>query len=120
MSRIAIHNLHQMNIPVDRNDPEGVNTAVEMHFPATFSKRAWKVIDYFEGTMFLYSYKGRYVVTDESLYLTESGDGTSEAPIGGPRWTGDTLEELELWLLEIADEYDADPETFPGWEVDDE
>ena len=65
--------------------------------------------------MFLYAYKGQFVVTDESLTLTPSGDGTVEAPIGGPRWVGNSLDELERWLELIADENDASDEEIPGW-----
>lgn len=108
----------QLNPGVDRNDPVAAATAIELRFPNTFSDRAWKVIRYFEGTMFLYAYKGQFVVTDESLELTECGDGTSEAPYGGPRWFGNSLDDLEQWLLKIADEYDADADEIPGWEVE--
>lgn len=67
--------------------------------------------------MFLYAYKGKFVVTDESLDLTEAGDGTPGAPFGAPRWTGESMEDLEQWLLSIADEYDATGD-IPGWEAD--
>ena len=107
----------QINPGIDRNDPRAEQTAIEIRFPDTFCERAWKVIRYFEGAMFLYVYKGKFVVTDESLYLTDHGDGSYEAPLGGPRWTGDSLEELETWLLTIADEYDQDGD-IPGWEVE--
>ena len=109
---------NQPNPGVDRNDPKAEVTAIELRFPATFSKRAWKVIRYFAGAMFLYAYKGKFVVTDESLELTEAGDGTHGAPYGAPRWVGDSLDDLEQWLLQIADEYDADADEIPGWEVD--
>jgi len=108
----------QANPGIDRNDPVAAATAVELHFPDTFSIRAWRVIDYFEGTMFLYAYKGQFVVTDESLELTEYGDGSPGSPYGAPRWVGETLDDLEQWLLEIADEYDADPDEISGWETE--
>lgn len=107
----------QINHGVDRNDPQAATTAIEIRFPDTFSYKAWRVIRYFEGAMFLYAYKGQFVVTDESLYLTDHGDGTAEAPFGGPRWAGSSLEELERWLEQIADEYDAADEVIPGWEA---
>lgn len=103
-------------IPVDRNDWLGALTAIEVPFPDSFSKRAWKVLDYLDGTAFLFFYKGKYVLTDESLYLTEHGDGTADAPYGAPRWTGDTLKALERWLEELADFYDEDG-SIPGWET---
>ena len=116
MSHVARPYTHQVNIPADRNNPAAAETAVELHFPETFCKRAWKVIIYFDGAMYLYRYKDRFVVTDESLDLTEFGDGSPEAPLGAPRWTGDSLEDLEQWLLQIADEYDDDGH-IPGWEA---
>ena len=117
MTHSVIPYKHQMNPAIDRNDPEAAVTAVELHFPPTFCKRAWKVINYFDGTMYLYAYKGKFVVTDESLELTEFGDGSHEAPFGFPRWVGDSLDELEEWLLLIADEYDKDGD-IPGWKTD--
>ena len=108
----------QTNLGIDRNDPRAAVTAIELRFPQTFCKRAWKVIRYFEGTMFLYAYKGKFVVTDESLELTECGDGTMDSPYGAPRWVGDSLGELEQWLLAIADDFDADAGEIPDWEAD--
>ena len=107
----------QQNVAIDRNDPEAAVTAIEIHFPSTFSRKAWKVIRYFDGTIFLFVYKGKFIATDESLYLTEHGDGSHEAPIGLPRWTGDSLEALERWLEAVADEYDQDGE-IPGWKTE--
>ena len=101
-------------IPVDMNDRLGALTAIEVPYPESFSEKAWKVIRYMDGAMFLFFYKGRYVATDESLYLTEHGDGSLEAPYGAPRWTGDSLEEFEHWLEELADVYDDEGDV-PGW-----
>ena len=103
-----------VNVPVDMNDPEAAKTAVELEFPDTFCARAYDVVRYFEGTMYLYRYKDHFVVTDESLYLTEHGDGSYAALIGAPRWTGDDLDELEEWLEGIAADYDAAGD-IPGW-----
>ena len=102
---------------IDRNDPLGAATAVELRFPRTFSKKAWRVIRYFEGAMYLYSYKGKFVATDESLELTEYGDGSHEAPYGAPRFVCDTLNELEVILEDLADLYDASGD-IPGWKVE--
>lgn len=109
----------QQNPAIDMNDPEAAITAIEIRFPETFSRKAWKVIRYFSGAMFLYAYKGKFIVTDESLYLTEHGDGSYEAPYGFPRWTGNSLEALETWLETIADDYNEDGD-IPGWKNDDE
>ena len=107
----------QDNPARDRNDPVAAVTAIEIHFPDTFSYKAWRVIRYFRGTMFLYAYNKQFVVTDESLDLTPFGDGSTEAPIGCPRWTGSSLDELERWLERIADENDASGTAIPGWET---
>ena len=104
------------NPAIDRNDPQAAATAIELQFPKTFSARAWRVIRYMEGALYLYSYKGKFVTTDESLELTEYGDGTPNSPYGCPRWVGDSLEELEWWLESIADDYDSLGD-IPGWEV---
>ena len=101
-------------IPIDLNDRLGALTAIEVPYPESFSERAWKVIHYMEGAMYLFFYKGKYVATDESLYLTEHGDGSREAPFGAPRWTGDSLEEFEHWLEGLADFYDEEGD-IPDW-----
>ena len=108
----------QIHPAIDRNDTEAAITAIELRFPATFSERAWKVITYFRGAMYLYSYKGKFVVTDESLELIEYRGGSPDAPYGCPRWVGDNLSDLEQWLLCIADEYDTNADEIPGWEAD--
>lgn len=106
----------QENPGVDRNDPVAAATAIELQFPKTFSARAWRVIRYMEGALYLYSYKGKFVTTDESLELTEYGDGTPASPYGCPRWVGDSLEDLEWWLESVADDNDAMGD-IPGWKV---
>ena len=83
--------------PVDRNNPEKASTAIELAFPTGFSKEAKAVLDYLEGTAFLYEYDGRLVVTDESLELTLHADRRS---CGAPRWVVDSWEELEQILEE--------------------
>ena len=104
------------NPAIDRNNPLAAATAIELQFPKTFSKKAWRVIRYFEGAMYLYSYKGKFVATDESLELTEYGDGSNETPYGAPRFVCDTLNELEAILEDLADLYDASGD-IPGWET---
>jgi hypothetical protein len=83
--------------PVDRNDHEAAATAVALAFPHELSDNAWRMLNYLDGTAFLFAYKGQLVVTDESLDLTECGDG-AESPVGGPRWVGDSFQQLEAWL----------------------
>ena len=94
--------------PVDMNDPEAAKTAVELQFPETFSPKALACVRDFEGSMYLYRYKGKFVLTDESLYLTDHGDGSHEAPYGGPRYICDTMEEVESWLEQVYDDNYAD------------
>lgn len=94
--------------PVDMNDRESEGTAVELALPDSFSNKAKECWDYFDGTAFIFEYKGRLIVTDESLYLTEHGDGSHEAPFGFPRWVTDSWEELEKILEETYDELKAD------------
>ena len=86
--------------PIDRNDPEGAKNAIGLTLPEGFSEKAKACWEYFDDTAFLFLYKDRLVVTDESLYLTEWGDGSPEAPWGFHRFEGDTWEELDAWLEE--------------------
>ena len=85
-------------VPVDRNDPASAASAIELSVPTGFSPKAMAVMDYFDDTAFVFEYKGRLVVTDESLWLTEHGDGSREAPFGFPRFVCDSWAELEEWL----------------------
>ena len=107
----------QRNHPIDRNDYVGAMTAIELHFPDTFSKKAWKVIRYLGDAVFLFAYKCKFVVTDESLYLTEHGDGSRANPYGSPRFVGETLDQVEDWLEAMADDYD-ECGCMDGWEVE--
>ena len=95
-------------VPVDMNDRESGDTAIELTLPTGLSEKAQACWDYFDGTAFAYEYKGRLVVTDEGLYLTEHGDGTYEAPFGGPRWVVDSWEELENALEATYDDLEED------------
>lgn len=94
--------------PIDRNDPEGAKEAMELTLPEGFSEKAKAAWNYFDDTAFLFAYKDRLVVTDESLWLTEWGDGSAAAPWGGPRWECDTWEELEQALEGTYDDLKAD------------
>lgn len=92
--------------PVDRHDPEAAATAVHVSFPDTLSGKAMRGLSYFEDTAFLFLYKGQLVVTDESLYLTDHGDGSRENPFGFPRFVCSTCDELNAWLEAVADGLD--------------
>ena len=94
--------------PIDMNDRASEGTAIEYALPTGFSDKAKACWDYFEGAAFLFSYKGKLVITDESLYLTEHGDGSHEAPFGAPRGEFDTWEEVEAWLEAVYDDLEAD------------
>ena len=100
---------------IDRNDPEKARTAIMLEWPETFSDRAKMVIRYFDDTIYLFSYDGKLVATDESRELTEYGNGTSDSPFGFYRWEGTEMEHLEAWLEAVADDFDAEKESVPGW-----
>lgn len=88
-------------IPVDHNDPASAASAVELSVPTEFSSKAKAVMAYFDDSAFIFEYKGRLVVTDESLWLTGHGDGSCEAPLGSPRFVCDSWDELEDWLEKV-------------------
>ena len=81
--------------PVDMNDPESAVRAFPVRIPAGLSKEAELMMEYLDDTAWLFIYNGRLVLTDESLWLT---DYNRDGYFGGPRWTGDTVEELDAWL----------------------
>ena len=84
--------------PVDPNDPEGAMTAMPLCFPHELSDNAWRVLNYLEGAVALYAYKGQLVVTDESCSLSEFND---EHNCLGPRHTFNAFVEMEAWLERI-------------------
>ena len=100
--------IYRKERPVDRNDHASEGTAIEYSLPFYFSKKAWQAWDYLDDTAYIFAYKGRLVVTDESLELTDAGDGTRENPIGGPRFVADSWEEIETWLEAVADDMDEE------------
>ena len=99
-----------IDIPVDMNDPEGAKTAIPLELPFFFSAKAKAAWAYFDNTAFLFEYKDRLVVTDESMYLTEYGDGTAESPLGFPRWVCANMNELEQTLEEVYEDLKEDGE----------
>lgn len=96
--------------PVDRDDPEAARTAIEYGLPTGFSDKAKRFWKYLEGAAFIFSYKGHLVVTDESLDLTDGGDGTPENPSRCIRGSFDDWDALERWLEAETDAADAE-----GW-----
>ena len=112
MKHTAIPSALQLEA-IDRSNPEKATTAVHLDWPDTFSDPAMDVVRYLDDTVFLFSYEGMFIVTDEALELTEYGDGCSEAPWGGPRYAGDSLEDVETWLEEVASQFNDSDE--PSW-----
>lgn len=99
--------------PVDMNDRAAEKTArlIPWQYAGIKNPDALKALEYFESTAWLFRYKGRLVMTDESLYLTDAGDGRT-TPIGGPRYTANTRKEIETWLADVwqdIDEWEDDP-----------
>ena len=80
--------------PVDKNNPENELTAIYYSVPTEFSPKAKAVMDYLDDTAWIFEYKGKLVMTDEGLYLTDFGDGRIKA-WGGPRAEFDSWEEME-------------------------
>ena len=101
--------------PIDMNDRIGERTAAELALPDNFSDKAKACWEYYKGAAYIFEYKGRLVITDESLYLTDHGDGSHSAPFGGPRWVCDSWEDVERNLEQNYDEV-ADPELNSGIE----
>ena len=113
MKHIANPAVEQLHAE-DFNNPEHASSAVTLDWPETFSDPAQDVIRYFDGTMFLFLYDSRYVVTDESLALSESSE--PGAPACTPRYVGDSLDAVEGWLEKMAGIANDDPDAFPGWQ----
>ena len=101
------HILHGMN-PTDKNDPNNGRSAVELALPDNFSDKAKRCWEYYEGAAYIFEYRDKLHVTDEGLCLTHYGDGSHEAPFGGPLWICDTWDELEKVLEQNFDELAED------------
>ncbi len=96
--------------PTDMNDHENERSAVELALPTGFSEKAKACWEYFRDAAAIFEYSNCLVVTDESLYLTEHGDGSHDASFGAPRWICDSWEELESILEEVYDDLAEDSE----------
>lgn len=94
---------------VDKHHPSDAAMAVRYSVPEGFSNEAKRTMEYFDDTAFIYGYKGKLVLTDESRWLTEAGDGSYRNPLGFPRGEFDRWEELEDWLELVYEERE-------GWE----
>ena len=112
-----------MLFPIDMNDPVSVYTAEHIEWPATFSKNANESLRYFDAfsefsTAYLFRYKGKLVITDESLYLTNHGTGEPGSPLGGPRAEFDTMAQVEAWLEDVHSDLEVDGFDFIRMEYD--
>ncbi len=96
--------IHLNQRPIDREDPDAARNAVEYELPTGFSDKAKRFWEYLEGAAFIFSAHGKLIVTDESLELTDGGDGTRENPIRCIRGSFEDWDALERWL---EAEYDA-------------
>ena len=94
--------------PTDRSDPDNGRTAVELALPDNFSDKAKRCWEYYDGAAYIFEYREKLYVTDESLELATDGDGTPEKPFGGPRWICSTWAELEKALEQNFDELAED------------
>lgn len=94
--------------PIDMNDRDYEDTAIELTLPDGFSEKAKEAWSYFEGAAFIFEYKGKLVVTDEGLYLTEHGTGEPGSPYGCPRATFRIWYQMEAWLEQVHDELEED------------
>ena len=94
--------------PVDSNDPEGAKSAIEFNVPDGFSDKAKALMEYLDGAGFIFAYKDKLVVTDESLELTPRWNSTHEYIMGTPRFICDSWDELEKLLEQDYDGMKAD------------
>ena len=91
---------------IDKQNLDGAYgaTAVVLDWPEDLSEKAKEALDYLDDTAYLFHYLGKYIITDESLWLTGFGIGTMDSPDGFPRAEFSSLEEVGPWLECVADE----------------
>ena len=110
-------------IAIDMNDPVAALSAECIAWPDSFSEKAKETLRYFDAfsefsTAFLFRYKGKLVITDESLYLTNHGTGEPGSPLGGPRAEFDTMAQVEAWLVDVHSDLEVDGFDFIRMEYD--
>ena len=90
--------------PIDKQNLDGVYgaTAVAMDWPEDLSEKAKEALEYLDDTAYLFHYLGKYIITDESLWLTEFGGGSTNSPFGFPRAELSSLKEVGPWLESVA------------------
>lgn len=96
--------------PVDKNNMDGQRgaTAVPVDWPVGLSRKATQALLYLDGAVFLFLYRGEYIITDESGWLTESD---KDNICGGPRAEFTSLDKVGPWLERVAgglDDEDTD------------
>lgn len=100
--------------PYDPKDPAAEGSAVAIQWPKDLPIRAQMVIEYFQNAMYLFRYKGKYVLTDESGCLTNYSEGE------GPRAVLDSMTEVADWLTDTADMFDKleeEGQLVPYWDA---
>ena len=90
--------------PHDNSDPESASTAVEYALPTGFTDKAKAVWRYLDGSAFIFAYKGKLVMTDESLGLTAGGAGNRDSPYEMIRGAFGSWAEVESYLELCYDE----------------
>lgn len=122
---MKVRTLHNDDIrPIDRNSNDSAYgmTAVPVEWPDDLTRSQEMARAYWEDEAAVFKYMGRYVITDDSGYLTEWGDGTEGKPFGGPMAVLDTEEDVRDWLDDTYREAREDGITlpFPDDEEDEE
>lgn len=94
---------------IDKQNLDGAYgaTAEAMDWPEDLSEKAKEALEYLDDTAYLFHYLGKYIITDESLWLTEFGIGTLDSPYGFPRAELSSIEEVGPWLESVADELEG-------------
>ena len=111
--------------PIDKWDQLSAEMEAEhIAWPETLSDKAKETLRYFDAdteysTIFLFRYKERLVITDESQWLTTWGNGTAAAPFGCPRAELKTMQEVEAWLELVHDDLVEDGYDFEKMEYED-
>lgn len=96
--------------PIDWNDRGHEHEAIQLELPEYFCHKAKVCWKYFSSAAAIFAYKGKIVVTDESLELTDSVRllPSGNKIYGCTRWICDSWSELEQILAERYDEFDDD------------
>ena len=91
---------------IDRNDPESAKSAIEYAVPDGFCEEAKAMMKELEGTAFIFAYKGKLVLTDETLSLTAYEN--DKPRIVCPDW-----DDLECWLTASYEDFLSEKDASP-------